>query len=63
MRINYKVIVISSIITAVVTSVLLKLGGTSIGIPTSWNPGVAGGVAAGVSSILGQVYAKKEESP
>ena len=61
MKVNYKVVVISSIITAIATSILLKFVGTSIGIPSSWNPGVAGGVAAGVSSILGQVYAEKEQ--
>ena len=60
---NYKVIIVSSIVTAVLTSVFLKLVGPSIGIPTSWNAGIAGGLSGVVPLYLGQVYTwdKEEE--
>ena len=62
MKVNYKMIVISSIVTAVAVSVLLKFVGNPMGIPAAWNPGIAGGIAAATSSVLGQIYAKEDEA-
>ena len=58
MKVNYPVIIISAIITAVVVTVLLKLVGNQMGIPDSWNPAISGAFAAAVSSVLGQKFAK-----
>lgn len=60
MKPNFSVIIISAIVTAVVTSILLKLVGNSMGIPDSWNPALCGGLAAAVSSVLGQKFAKQD---
>ena len=61
MKVHYTVIIISAIITAVVVGVLLKFVGPTLGVPKNWNAAVTGGVAAAVSSVLGQLYSKKEE--
>ena len=61
MKVNYTVVVISAIITAVTVSTFLKLAGNPMGIPETWNPALSGGIAAGISSILGQKYAKTPE--
>ena len=60
MKVNYPVIILSAIITAVLVTVILKLAGSSMGIPESWNPAISGGLAAGVSLMLGQLFAKKD---
>ena len=60
MKTNFSVVIISAIVTAVVASVFLKLVGNPMGIPDSWNPAIGGGLAAAVSSVLGQKFAKPD---
>ena len=56
MKYNMKVAVIASVLTAVLVAIGLKLCGDFLGIPPSWNSGIAGGFAGGIGSILGQKY-------
>lgn len=60
MKVNFFVVIISAIVTAVIASILLKLVGNPMGIPDSWNPAIGGGLAAAVSSVLGQKFPKPD---
>ena len=61
MKYNMKMVVLVSIVTAVISSVLLKAFGEALGIPQDWHVMIVGGLSGGLGSVVGQKYAVSKD--